>query len=135
MIDATADWVGTDDALTLFYTGIGNVLVNIGGFEQVTPGVVLLECTENGGMSWLPMNMTKLGRGMITNCTSSGPASFRGELIGGKATGVRARCQDTQPWQPIVVEMTFAGGKGRHILRGGPRYVIQEVPDLQDFLI
>lgn len=135
MIGASAQVIPSYDAITMFFTGSGNLLVEIGEFASVKKGgLVLLEQTDTGGASWVPMNMSKLGRGMITNCTADGPAKFRGELIGGRATGVRVRAKDIVGWSQVVVELTFAGARWRHILHGAPDYVIQEVPDLMDLM-
>lgn len=135
MIGASVEIVPSFDAITMFFTGTGNLLIEIGEFHpERKGGLVVLEITDTGGASWLPLNMNKLGRGMVTNCTAEGPARFRGELMGGKASGVRVRAKDILGWSQVAVELTFAGGRWRHILHGAPEYVIQEVPDLQDLM-
>lgn len=135
MINATAAVIPTFDALTIFYTGTGNALIEIGEFKsEQRGGLVLLELTDTGGADWVPLNMNKLGRGMITNCTAEGPAKFRGELMGGRASGMRVRAKDIVGWSQVQVDVTFAGGHWRHILHGAPEYVIQEVPDLRDLM-
>lgn len=128
------DVVPTLDTMTVFYTGGGNCMVEIGKFTKCPKGVVLLEHTTNGGASWQPFNATKVGRGMTTNAIDSGPAIFRGQLEGGRAAGLRVRCQDTLEMEQISVQITFAGGIVRHYIRGEPHYTIQEVPDLRDLL-
>jgi hypothetical protein len=134
LIDATADPIGTFDSFTLFYTGGGNCIIEVGEFTKMPEGVVLLEMTRTGGSKWEPFNAEKLGRGMSTCATDSGPARFRGQLEDGNAVGIRVRAAKTLEMERIRVQITFAGGIFQHYISTEPNYVIEEVPDLRDFI-
>lgn len=137
MINAWASFVPTINALTMFYQGSGNCLIEVeSSFLKRPGGVLLIEHTKTGGTSWHPFEAEKVGRGMRTNATDSGPCRFRAQLdvepyVNGTkptvtALGLRLRCQDTREMDPIDVAITFAGQRYRHTIMEESHFVIAE---------
>lgn len=119
------------DSLSVFIGSPSTtVVISIGEFSVISPGVVLLE--ENTGKDWTPINMTKVGRGMITNVVAGGPAQFRGVIYG--PITLRVRAQNTVEMEPIAVEIRWDGGTARHVLRAESKFVIKEAPDIRDLI-
>lgn len=139
---------GTLDSLTMHYAASQYVTIGIGPFDETSGGVLLLEYGEQGltvpgiqqgltvpGIAWIPLNMSKVGRGMVTCAVNKGPARFQGELPLPRTTiaSFRVRADKTADMKPIEVTIAIQGGMtASHTLRGESRFVIAEEPDIRD---
>lgn len=117
-------------ALTMFYQGRGNVLIEIhSDFTKTEAGALLIEVSSTAGRSWTHRDCEKVGRGMTTSLTDRGPALFRTQ-IDARVTpeAIRIRCQDTKEMEPIAVSISFAGIIHHHQVRTPPDFIVQEEP-------